>query len=169
MEEKIQGGMNMIDYPKYKKVLFCTDFSKNSDCAFDYAFGIAKRDDGILYILNVIPPAPQLYKLEDTYLTKEQLDEIRTILRKDREKMFNDKYLTHIKDKTKVRVVTESGREDDKIIEFAQKEKIDILVIGTHGRTGIEHVFLGSVAEKIIRRSPIPVFVIPCKDKTGLN
>ena len=159
----------MIDYPKYKKVLFCTDFSKNSDCAFDYAFGIAKRDDGILYILNVIPPTPQLYKLEDTYLTKEQLDEIRTILRKDREKMFDDKYLTHIKDKTKVRVVTESGREDDKIIEFAQKEKIDILVIGTHGRTGIEHVFLGSVAEKIIRRSPIPVFVIPCKDKTGLN
>ena len=156
----------MIDYPKYKKVLFCTDFSKISDCAFDYAFGIAKRDEGVLYILHVIPPTPQPYNLE-RHLTKKQLDKITANLQEDREKMFNDKYLNHIKDKTKVKIVTESGREDDKILEFVQKEKIDILVIGTHGRTGIEHVFLGSVAEKVIRRSPIPVFVIPCRDKTG--
>ena len=156
----------MIDYPKYKKVLFCTDFSKNSDCAFDYAFGIAKRDEGVLYILHVIPSTPQQYDLE-RHLTKKQLDKITATLREDREKMFNDKYLNHIKDKTKVKIVTESGREDDKILKFAQKEKIDILVIGTHGRTGIEHVVLGSVAEKIIRRSPIPVLVIPCKDKIG--
>jgi nucleotide-binding universal stress UspA family protein len=162
-----EGGMGMIDYPKYKKVLFCTDFSKNSDCAFDYAFGIAKRDDGVLYILHIIPQIPQLYHLEDTYLTKEQLNETRENLWKDREKMFDEKYLRHIKDKTKVKTITESGHEDDKIIEFARKEKVDILVIGTHGRTGIEHVFLGSVAEKVIRRSPVPVFVIPYQDKTN--
>ena len=65
----------MIDYPKYKKVLFCTDFSKISDCAFDYAFGIAKRDEGMLYILHVIPVTPQQYHLE-RHLTKKQLDEI---------------------------------------------------------------------------------------------
>lgn len=158
----------MIDYPKYKKVLFCTDFSKNSDRAFDYAFGIAKRDDGVLYILHVIPLNPQQYDLE-RHLTKKQLDEITATLQKDREKMFNDKYLKYIKDKTKIEIITESGREEDKILKFAQKEKIDIIVIGTHGRTGIEHVILGSVAEKIIRRSPIPVFVIPCKDKIGPN
>ena len=81
--------------------------------------------------------------------------------------MFNEKYLNFIKDKTKVKIVIETGDEDEKILEFVQKEKIDIIVIGTHGRTGIEHVFLGSVAEKVIRRSPIPVFVIPCKDKPG--
>jgi nucleotide-binding universal stress UspA family protein len=155
----------MKDYPKYKKVLYCTDFSKSSDCAFDYAFGIAKRDGGVLYILNVIP-TPQQYDLE-RHLTRKQLDKITATLREDREKMFKDKYLSHIKDKTKVKIVTESGREDDEILKFAQKEKVDIIVIGTHGRTGIEHVVLGSVAEKIIRRSPIPVFVIPCKDKIG--
>ncbi len=156
----------MIDYPKYKKVLYCTDFSKNSDCAFDYAFGIAKRDEGVLYILHVIPPTPDPHRLE-RWLSKEELDKVMATLREDREKMFNDKYLKNIKDKTKVKVVTESGREDEKILEFAQKEKIDIIVIGTHGRTGIEHVLLGSVAEKIIRRSPIPVFIIPCQEKSS--
>jgi nucleotide-binding universal stress UspA family protein len=158
--------MNMIDYPKYKKVLFCTDFSKISDCAFDYAFGIAKRDEGMLYIMHVIPITPQQHQLE-RHLNKEQLDKMAATLHEDRERMYNEKYLNFIKDKTKVKIVTESGDEDEKILEFVQKEKIDILVIGTHGRTGIEHVFLGSVAEKIIRRSPIPVFVIPCREKTG--
>jgi len=156
----------MIDYPKYKKVLFCTDFSKNSDCAFDYAFGIAKRDEGVLYILHVIPTTPDPYNLE-RWLTKEELDRVKATLREDREKIYNDQYLSHIKDKTKVRIVTESGREDEKILEFAQKEKIDIIVIGTHGRTGIERLFIGSVAEKIIRHSPIPVFIIPCREKSG--
>ena len=156
----------MIDYPKYKKVLFCTDFSKISDCAFDYAFGIAKRDEGVLYILHVIPTNPDHYNLERC-LTKEELDRVKATLREDREKIYNDQYLSHIKDKTKVQIVTESGREDKKILEFARKENIDIIVIGTHGRTGIEHFFIGSVAEKIIRHSPIPVFIIPCREKSG--
>jgi nucleotide-binding universal stress UspA family protein len=156
--------MNMIDYPKYNKVLFCTDFSKISDCAFDYAFGIAKRDEAVLYILHVIPPMPQPDILR-LHLTGEQMDKVEADHQEYLKKMFNNKYLKHIKDKTKVKIVTISGREDDKIIEFVQEEKIDILVIGTCGRTGMEHVLLGSVAEKVIRRSPIPVFVIPCKDK----
>lgn len=154
----------MIDYPKYKKVLFCTDFSNISDCAFDYAFGIAKRDGGILYVFHVIPPPPQPYAM-DAYLDRKQLDKIDADHQEYLEKMFNDKYLNFISDKGNVKFVTASGREDDKIIEFAQTEKMDVLVIGTHGRTGMEHVFLGSVAERIIRRSPIPVFVIPCRDK----
>ncbi len=154
----------MIDYPKYKKVLFCTDFSVNSNCAFDYAFGIAKRDEGVLYILHVIPANPNQYNLE-RHLTKTELDRIKATLQEDRDKLFADQYLSHIKDKNNVKVVTKSGREDEKIIEFAKEENIDIIVIGTHGRTGLEHALIGSVAEKIIRRSPIPVFVIPCKKK----
>lgn len=71
----------MIDYPKYKKVLFCTDFSVNSDCAFDYAFGIAKRDEGVLYILHVIPANPDQYNLE-RHLSKKELDRIKATLRK---------------------------------------------------------------------------------------
>lgn len=150
----------MIDYPKYKKVLFCTDFSENSDCAFDYAFGIAKRDGGVLYILHVIPANPDHYNLERC-LTKKELEKINASLEEDREKIYSDRYLSQIRDKTMVRVVTRSGREDKQILDFAKEEQIDIIVIGTQGRTGIEHLFIGSVAEKVIRSSPVPVLTIP--------
>jgi nucleotide-binding universal stress UspA family protein len=62
-------------------------------------------------------------------------------------------------------IVTKSGREDEEILTFAKQENVDIIVMGTHGRTGVEHVFFGSVAEKVLRHSPFPVFVIPCKKK----
>jgi nucleotide-binding universal stress UspA family protein len=167
-DKPYKGGTEMIDYPKYKKVLFCTDFSENSDWAFHYAFGIAKRDEGVLYILHVIPANPDHYNLE-RFLAKAELDRMKATLREDRERMYDDRYLSQIKDKANVRVVTETGREDKKILEFARKKKIDIIVIGTRGRTGIEHLFIGSVAEKIIRYSPIPVFIIPCKEKLNRN
>jgi len=156
----------MIDYPKYKKVLFCTDFSENSDCAFDYAFGIAKRDEAVLYILHIRSVNPR-WSYVDNYMTKEDWNKLKVIMREDIDKKYNDQYLSQIKDKNKVKTVTKSGREDEEILKFVRKENIDIIVIGTHGRTGIEHVLLGSVAEKIVRRSPIPVFIIPCKKKAG--
>jgi nucleotide-binding universal stress UspA family protein len=156
----------MIEYPKYKRVLFCTDFSENSDCAFDYAFGVAKRDEGVLYILHVIPRIPNQY-YSALYSNRENFDKIKAAIQEDIAKRYQDQYLSQIKDKTKVQIVTKSGCEDEEILKFARKEKIDIIVISTHGRTGLNHVFFGSVAEKIIRQSPIPVFVIPRKKKSG--
>ena len=64
-----------MEYPKYKKVLFCTDFSENADYAFDYAFGIAKRDNGLLYILHILPENP--YKAyAEVMITGENLEKL---------------------------------------------------------------------------------------------
>jgi len=61
------------EYPECKRALFCTDFSENADYAFHFAYGIAKRDDGLLYILHVIPPCPhQRYD----YISQEDLERI---------------------------------------------------------------------------------------------
>lgn len=156
----------MIEYPKYKKVLFCTDFSENSDCAFDYAFGVAKRDEGMLYILHVIPDIPNQY-YSVFYSSKENFKKIKKAIQENIDERYQDQYLSQIKDKTKVQIVTRSGSEAEEILKFIRKENIDIVVMGTHGRTGLKHVLMGSVADKIVRRSPIPVFIIPCKDKSG--
>ena len=74
-------------------------------------------------------------------------------------------YVKKIENGVKFEVVTRSGREDDEIIKFAKDEKVDLIVMGTHGRTGIKHVFFGSIAEKVLRHSPFPVFIIPCNKK----
>ena len=154
----------MIEYPKYKKVLFCTDFSENADYAFDFAYGITKRDEGLLYILHVIPHNPNQDYAEGL-VKKEILEKIRKTIEKDIYTKYREHYINKIEDGSKFEIVTRSGREDDEILDFAKQEKVDIIVMGTHGKTGIARVYFGSVAEKILRRSPYPVFTIPCKKK----
>jgi nucleotide-binding universal stress UspA family protein len=154
----------MREYPKYKKVLFCTDFSENSDYAFEFAYGIAKRDEGLLYVLHVLPDNPhQAYA--ERYIDKEDLEKIRKSIGEDLYNKHREHYIEKIENEIKFEIVTKTGRGDKEILKFAKKENVDIIVMGTHGKTGIEHVFFGSVAEKVIRNSTLPVFIIPCKKK----
>ena len=157
----------MREYPKYKKVLFCTDFSENSDYAFDFAFGIAKRDEGILYILHVLPDNPH-QAFAEKYIKKENLEKIQKSIEENLNNKFSEHYVKKIDNEIAHEIVVRSGKEDNKILKFAKQEKADIIVMGTHGKTGIEHVFFGSVAEKVLRKSTVPVFIIPCKKKLEL-
>ena len=151
-------------YPHYKKVLFCTDFSENADYAFDFAYGIAKRDEGLLYILHVIPGNPQEAFVE-RLIPRDIVENIHKVIEEDTDKKYKEHYVKKIDDSVKFEIVTKSGREDEEILTFATQENVDIIVMGTHGRTGIENVFFGSVAEKVLRHSPFPVLTIPCKKK----
>jgi nucleotide-binding universal stress UspA family protein len=154
----------MFEYPKYKKVLFCTDFSDNADYAFQYALGIAMRDDGLLYILHVIPHNPN----EDYakgLVKQEVLEKIQKRIEADLDRKYREHYVNKLEEGHRFEIVTKSGREDEEIINFAKREKVDIIVMGSHGNTGIARVYFGSVAEKVFRRSPFPVFTIPPKKK----
>lgn len=154
----------MVEYPKYKKVLFCTDFSENSDYAFGFAYGIAKRDKGLLYLLHVIPENPhQIFAMG--MITPEQVEQIQKGFQEDLDNNYEERYVKKMGDEIEFEIVTKSGREDEEILNFAKAEKVDIIVMGTYGKTGIEHVIFGSVAEKVLRQSPFPVFVIPCRKK----
>ena len=154
----------MIEYPQYKKVLFCTDFSENADYAFGFAYGIAKRDEGLLYILHIIPYDSHK-AFAESFIATEDLKRIQKAVEEDVANNYRERYEKKIKNGVPYEFVTKSGREDEEILTFAKQEHIDIIVMGTHGRTGIEHVFFGSVAEKVLRHSPFPVFIITCKKK----
>ena len=150
----------MREYPRYKKVLFCTDFSENADHAFEYAYGIAQRDEGLLYILHVIPDNPHQAYVEG-FLNAEGAEKIQRAIREDLDTNYRERYVSNLAEGVSFETVTKSGREAEEILEFAKKEQVDLIVMGTHGRTGMEHVFFGSVAEKVIRHCLIPVLVIP--------
>lgn len=78
---------------------------------------------------------------------------------------YREHYAEKIENGVAFEIVTKSGREDDEIIKFAKQEKTDLIVMGSHRRAGIQHVLFGSVAEKVLRNSPVPVFVIPDRKK----
>ena len=154
----------MREYPRYKKVLFCTDFSENADHAFEYAYGITQRDGGLLYMLHVLPDNPHEAYVEG-FLDAEAAEKIQRAIQEDLDTNYQERYVSKLAEGVSFEIVTKSGREDEEILEFAEKEQVDLIVMGTHGRTGMEHVFFGSVAEKVLRRSPIPVFIIPSQKK----
>jgi len=101
----------------------------------------------------------------DNFIAKNDLEKIQKNIEEDLVNNYKERYAKKIEGEIEFETVTKSGRADKEILEFAEKEKVDLIVMGTHGRTGIEHVFFGSVAEKVLRHSPFPVFVMPDKKK----
>ena len=143
------GGRKMIEYPRYKKILFCTDFSENADYAFGFAYGIAKKE-----------------AFAESFMDGEDLEKIQKAIRDNLNKKFEEKYIKKIENSIEFNIVKRTGREAEEIINFAREENVDVIVMGTHGKTGIEHAFFGSIAEKVLRRSSFPVFIIPGKKKS---
>jgi len=156
----------MIGYPKYKKVLFCTDFSENADYAFGFAFGVAKRDGGLLYILHVTTDSADQAVVEGTVAGSypEMAEAIRETTQRELNDTLQERYAKKIEGEL-FEIVTKSGRAYQEIIRFAEEKDVDLIVMGTHGRTGVKHTLFGSVAEMVTRHSPIPVFVIPSEGR----
>jgi len=114
----------MMEYPKYKKVLFCTDFSENADYAFDFAYGIAKRDEGLLYILHIMPyNSNQAYA--ETFITTADLKKIQRAVEEDIANNYKERYEKKIESGISYEFITKSGREDNEILKFAKQEKVD--------------------------------------------
>lgn len=98
-------------------------------------------------------------------IPRDIVKKLHRVIKEDVKRNYKEHYVKKIGNNVPFQIVTKSGREDEEILTFASQENVDIIVMGTHGRTGVEHVFFGSVAEKVLRHSPFPVFVIPCKKK----
>jgi len=154
----------MFVYPEYKKILFCVDFSESSERTFAYACAIAKRDKGKIYLMHVMPIMPNKGFIENL-IPQDVLDTAYKNNMEALEKEFQEKFISKCKRDVEFEVVIREGREYQEIIKFALEEKVDLIVLGTHGWTGIGHVLLGSVADKVVRNSPVPVFIVPSMKK----
>ena len=152
--------MNILPDSPYQRILFCTDFSDNADKAFTYALDAAVRRPGsMLYLLHVIPePDAQFWK---TYIYEvEGVDEK---AKQDIDQKIAEVYLPRIPETVQFKVAMTIGRDYVQILEFAQQETVDLIVVGRHGRSALENVLFGNVAEKVVRKAPCPVLVVPGK------
>ena len=143
----------------FKKILFCTDFSEDSHWAFTYAFDLAKTYKCKLFIIHVTPEPVHPEQLS-IYLPQEKLEELRASQKKEIDQQLVTHYLKKMKRFKNYQVVLKEGEPFVEIIQMAKRESTDLIVMGTHGRTGLDHILFGSTAEKVVRKSPCPVLTI---------
>jgi len=143
----------------FKKILFCTDFSENAHWAFTYALNLAKHYKSKILILHVTPEPYQPEQFAK-YLPPEEIEELRLAQSKEIEKELKTFYLRRLKQFKNYKVFFKEGEPFVEIIQMARKESVDLIVMGTHGRTGLDHVLFGSTAENVVRKSPYPVLTI---------
>ena len=139
----------------FKKVLFCTDFSENSHYAFSYALNLAKTYKGELLILHITPEPVDLYR------PTEQLEDV---VKKHQKKVVDEEVTTHyvkeMKGFKKYRLLLREGAVFSEILKAADEEKVNVIVIGTNGRTGLDEMLMGSTAERVVRKAPVPVLTV---------
>jgi nucleotide-binding universal stress UspA family protein len=146
----------------FKKILCPVDFSEFTDEILAYAVSIAKRFDSELHLIHVIPNLNYFTPYE-SFLTPENLVAIERNIEGEVGKDFDK--ITKKLDLPFKRIV-KTGVTFVEIIDYIKDQGVDLVVMGTHGRSGIEHILIGSVAEKVVRKSPCPVLTVRPKDKT---
>lgn len=127
------------------KILIPTDFSEHSQRAMDYAVELAKQSDAQLHLLHVTGSTTGDGQAETIRMRWDQLG---TSL--DEAAELGTKLVKHVT----------PGEPYNAITDYARAQQVDLIVMGTHGRTGLSHFALGSVAERVVRTSACPVLVM---------
>lgn len=139
-----------------QRILLPTDFSELSAAATKYACELAKKFDAELHLLNVLE-SPNVPDLALEMLPPAPVREERTSAA---ESMLADLVDPEMAaGRTIINAVTE-GVPFVEIVRYAKAHDIDLIIIGTHGRSGLAHLLLGSVAENVVRKAPCPVLTV---------
>lgn len=141
---------------KITRILAATDFSKGSRVALAYADMLRRQTGAALHVLHVVEDPTITGMWPDVYLA--ELPDLRaemvTFARKSLAAEMRALRLTGVT--TEVAI----GPAAQAIAAMAEHHKADLIVMGTHGRTGVAHVLLGSVAERVLRLAPCPVLTV---------
>ena len=136
----------------FENILFATDLSPSAENALPYAVEIARRYHATVYAVHVIGPDvyPLVPPLAWPKFTEDE-EEFRQESRNHLDEQLRD--LSH-------EIIFQAGDTWPTLAEIIQKKRVDLLVLGTHGRTGLEKVLLGSVAEEIFRQALCPALTV---------
>ena len=147
----------------FDKILTAIDFSENSDHAFEYALTLAVQFQAELTILHVINEPVDLRGFYVPHISFEQLEKE---IEEGAEKMMTQFCQTRMGTFTNYTTAIDTGIPYEEIIKKAAETGSSLIVLGTHGRTGLDHIIFGSTAERVVRSASCPVLTIrlPTKD-----
>lgn len=146
-------------YGNYRRILFCSDFSRNADFAFDFAVDAAVRNVGCtLYLLHVVPePEAQFWK---GYIYEADQDpDVKA--RTDIDAKIAATYRARVPAGIDFRPVFRIGNAGQQILAFAEESDIDLLVLGRQGQGAMRSLFFGNVASKVARNAKCPILIVP--------
>ncbi|HSP88099.1 MAG TPA: universal stress protein [Ignavibacteriaceae bacterium] len=143
--------------PNIKKVLVPIDFSDYSKSSLKYAVNYAKHFNASLVIVYVIEPViyPPDFSMGQIAIPTPGLE-----MDKRAEEELNKLAEKEIPAGLSVKKIIKSGKPFVEIIETAAEEDVDLIIIATHGHSGVEHILFGSTAEKVVRKAPCPVLTL---------
>jgi nucleotide-binding universal stress UspA family protein len=137
-----------------KKIAVPIDFTDVAPFIAKYAKEFAKKLDAEIVLIYILE---DLSAYEGLYVDAKTLTELEGKLIEGARTSMEEFVKEHFSDYSKVKTLIEKGDVVEGIIEAAKKEGADLIVIGTHGRKGLDKILFGSVAEGVIKNSPIPV------------
>jgi nucleotide-binding universal stress UspA family protein len=145
----------MIDL---RRILVPTDFSKYSEVALNYATAMAEKFGADLYLLHVVQDL-SVFVPDAVAVTPPialPVEQFASAAREALARVVREQHLDRFKIHSEVR----EGAPFYEIVNFAKENRIDLIVMGTHGHTGLVHVLLGSVTERVVRKACCPVLTV---------
>ncbi len=149
--------------PDYRTILVPYDFSEHSKKALETALDLGRRFHSDLHLLHVVTPPIVAYPTMGT--TAAPPSSLLVDLREAAERSLDEVVAAVDKPPGKVKGhISAGGATAETIRETAEQLGADLIVMGTHGRTGMARVFLGSVAERTLRRAPCPILMVSAEE-----
>jgi len=142
---------------EFKKILFPVDLSESSDKMIPYVQAVAKKFDSKIHILfaarvfeyysSMYVPYPSISSFENEVIA-------------GAEKRLYEFVDEHFSEYANTKAVVVAGDASEEIINYIEEHHIDLVIMGTHGRKGMDKILFGSVAERVLKTSPVPVMVV---------
>jgi nucleotide-binding universal stress UspA family protein len=153
---------------RIKKILAPTDLSDLSEVGVRYALELAQSQGAEVIVCHVVDSVRIPYpEKERATLYRGSLSNCSAF--KDRIDKFLRKVFPDLIEKVKVRQEVEIGVAHERIVEKAADERVNMIVMSTHGRTGLLHMLMGSVSEQVVRRATCPVITVRTRKEAGLT
>ena len=143
----------------FNRILVPTDFSEPSDAALDYARRLARRFGASLHLLHVIEPFAAAGMVSNEMYNGTTPGQYELLV-KEAQAKFAQRAFPPGREPGKTTTEVMTGRSAQTIVDYASDHGFDLIVMGTHGRTGLAHLLMGSVAEHVVRTASCPVMTV---------
>ena len=153
-----------------KKILIALDYDPSAQKIAETGYAFAKSMNAQLILLHITSDPAYYSSLNyspimgfDSFSNLDIIQTDTTEVLKKAAQEYLDKIKQHLGDKS-IQTVVKDGDFGQSILDTATEMNVDVIVMGTHSRRGLDKILMGSVAEKVLHKSSIPLFIIPTKD-----